>query len=88
MAPNTEARPLYFAGDRSLLELPCVAVVGSRDASEFGIRRACRLGRELARAGVVVVSGLALGIDAAAHEAALDAGGRTVAVIGTPRWPQ
>lgn len=60
-----------------------IAVVGTRSATEDGQRRARRLARELAEAGYTVFSGLAQGIDAAAHRAALDAGGRTVAVMGT-----
>jgi DNA processing protein len=60
-----------------------IAVVGTRSASTAGLELATELGRELARRGVTVVSGLAKGIDAAAHEGALAAGGRTVAVIGT-----
>ena len=59
-----------------------VAVVGTRQPTEEGIRRAQRLGRELGEAGITVYSGLALGIDAAAHRGALEAGGRTVGVIG------
>jgi DNA processing protein len=59
-----------------------IAVVGTRKASEEGLREADLLARGLADRGVVVVSGLALGIDTAAHEAALDVGGRTIAVIG------
>jgi DNA processing protein len=59
-----------------------IAVVGTRKASEEGLREAGLLARGLADRGVVVVSGLAIGIDTAAHEAALDVGGRTIAVIG------
>jgi DNA processing protein len=87
MAPHIEAllarTQLDFAGDRSLLELPCVAIVGSRDASELGKLRARRLARELVAAGVVVMSGLARGIDTAALEEAIAQGGQVIAVIAT-----
>lgn len=75
---------LYAAGELALLEMPSVAVVGSRGASAEGRRRAAQLARDLVRAGVIVMSGLALGIDAAAHRSAIEHGGRTIAVIGTP----
>ena len=76
---------LYIAGDAALLHnSKRVAIVGSRDASEEGRRRAYKLARQLAQAGIVVVSGLAKGIDQAAHAGAIAAGGRTIAVIGTP----
>jgi DNA processing protein len=75
---------LYAAGDLRLLDRRCVAVVGSREASEEGRLMAWRVARELAAVGIVVVSGLAAGIDAAAHRGAMEAGGRTIAVIGTP----
>lgn len=77
-------RMVYFVGDPTLLEQQRVAIVGRREASEVGKKRAARLARELTAAGVVVVSGLALGIDAAAHLAAIDAGGRTIAILGNP----
>ena len=77
--------PLYVSGDVSLLAgTRRVAVVGTRGASKEGLARARRLARELAQAGIVIVSGLAEGIDTAAHTAAIEAGGRTIAVIGTP----
>jgi len=60
-----------------------IAVVGTRKASEEGLELADRLSRELATSGVTVISGLALGIDGAAHAGALASGGRTVAVVGT-----
>jgi len=66
----------------ALLETPAVAVVGSRKASPSGLDAARRLGRALGERGVCVISGLALGIDAAAHEGVLEAGGATVGVLG------
>jgi DNA processing protein len=75
---------LFVAGDLSLLRRkPKVALVGSRQATEDGVRRAARLARILVEHGAVVVSGLARGIDTAAHRATMDVGGRTIGVIGT-----
>lgn len=75
---------LYVAGDLSLLKKPAIAIVGSRGASDLGRRRAAQLARALVQHDVVVMSGLAEGIDIAAHEAAIAYGGKTIAVIGTP----
>ena len=76
---------LYVKGDAGLLELleveRSVAIVGSRKASEYGKQVAYALGRELAASGVPVVSGLAFGVDAAAHEGALAGGGPAVVVM-------
>jgi DNA processing protein len=73
---------LTLRGELAAEDTRGVAVVGTRRPSEEGIRRAGRLSRELAEAGITVYSGLAAGIDSAAHAGALDGGGRTVAVLG------
>lgn len=74
---------LHFRGEVSLLMRPALAIVGSRRASPYGVNAASQLAREIAGAGIVIVSGGARGIDAAAHHAALEAGGATIAVLGT-----
>ena len=81
LRPLSDAPPLVWVlGSISDLAEVGVAIVGSRAATAYGLDVARRLAGELARAGAVVISGLARGIDAAAHQGALDAGGRTVAV--------
>lgn len=74
---------LYYRGAWEITETRCVAVVGSREASPDGIRRAERLARELVDRDFTVVSGLAKGVDSAAHRGAIARGGRTISVIGT-----
>ena len=73
---------LFAKGRPDVADRFPVAIVGTRRASEYGVRHTRAIAAELARAGVCVVSGLALGIDAQAHRGALSAGGRTVAVLG------
>jgi len=74
---------LYCRGDPEVLDCPQIAIVGARAATRGGRARARTLAGELAACGLVVTSGLARGIDAAAHRGALDAGGRSVAVVAT-----
>ncbi len=75
---------LYVKGDwQSCFDAPCVGFVGSRRASTYGVNASQMLARDLAKKGVCVVSGLARGIDAAAHRGAVETGGKTVAVLGT-----
>lgn len=74
---------LHFRGDASLLAKPSVAIVGSRRASPYALNAARALGSQLAKTGLAIVSGLARGVDAAAHQAALESGAKTIAVLGT-----
>ncbi|MFA6499102.1 MAG: DNA-processing protein DprA [Desulfurivibrionaceae bacterium] len=73
---------LYVLGSPQLLSAPGIAMVGARAASSYGLQVAERLAMELARHDLVITSGLALGIDTAAHRGALAAGGNTIAVMG------
>ena len=74
---------LWSLGHPEALERPKVAIVGTRRATPHGRRTAHRLAWDLAKAGVCIVSGMAIGIDAAAHQGALDAGGTTVGILGS-----
>lgn len=77
---------LYHAGQplADLLKKPRVAIVGSRSISPYGRQVTIRLARELAEQGIVIISGLAFGVDYTAHRAALDAGGLAIAVLPSP----
>ncbi|MDQ5885729.1 MAG: processing protein [Patescibacteria group bacterium] len=76
-------RELFYRGEplEELISKPLVAIVGSRKVSQYGRHVTASLATELAKAGVVIVSGLALGVDSIAHQAALDAGGTTIAIL-------
>lgn len=82
-SPRREAK-VFYAGDLDILDAPTVSIVGTREVSEAGWRRASQLARDLVKAGVTVVSGLAKGVDTAALSSAIANGGRVAAVIGTP----
>lgn len=74
---------LYVMGDRRVLSRPQLAIVGSRNPTPMGRENARAFAKSLAGAGLVITSGMALGIDGAAHRGALEAGGKTIAVAGT-----
>jgi len=79
---------LYFQGYWNLTETPSVSVIGTRKPSDGGIHKAKKLVRHLVEDGFTVVSGLARGIDTVAHKTALEEGGKTIAVMGTPLQDQ
>ena len=74
----------YYKGHLDILNTRCISIVGTRNASEEGIKKAKRLSKELVAKDFTIVSGLATGIDTAAHESAIENAGRTIGVIGTP----
>jgi DNA processing protein len=82
--PSDEEMTVFVAGDVTLLKKRCVSIIGTRKVSAEGAARARRLARELASNDVVIVSGLAEGVDTNAMTAAIGNGGRTIGVIGTP----
>jgi DNA processing protein len=74
---------LYVRGDPQVLNLPSLSIVGTRRPTLYGTQMAQRLGRDLAARGMVIVSGMARGIDAIGHQGAMDASGRAIGVLGT-----
>ncbi len=73
---------LYVKGDVNVLNKPCVSIVGTRTPTDLGIKNAKELAKELSRYDITIVSGFARGIDSAAHESTIQAGGKTAAVLG------
>lgn len=80
---ETPPKQIFYMGDPSILLSTAVAIVGARRATDYGKWVAYQMGKNLAACGAVVVSGLAWGIDEYAHKGALDAGGKTIAVLGS-----
>jgi DNA processing protein len=74
----------YYKGNLDLLKTKCISIVGARKASDEGKKRAARLAKELVKESYTIVSGLAAGIDTAAMTSAVESGGNTIGVIGTP----
>lgn len=74
---------LYLLGDETILNKPSIAIIGCRQASDYGKKVAFRFAYELARQGIIVISGLARGIDTCSHLGSVRANGRTIAVLGS-----
>jgi len=74
---------LYVLGDETILNNECLSIVGSRNCTEYGAEMAIKFAKELAQMGVTIVSGMARGIDSQAHLGAIEAGGKTIAVLGS-----
>jgi DNA processing protein len=74
---------LYLRGDPQILNMPCLSIVGTRRPTLYGSQMAERLGRDLAARGLVILSGMARGIDAIGHHGALASNGRAIGVLGT-----
>jgi DNA processing protein len=72
---------LYVRGDAQMLNLPCLGIVGTRRPTLYGTQMAERLGRDLAARGLVIVSGMARGIDAIGHQGAMAVSGRAIGVL-------
>ncbi len=73
---------IFYKGDLNILNGQCISVIGSRNASNYGIRNAYNISKELSVSGYNVVSGLAKGVDSYAHRGALDGKGKTIGVLG------
>jgi DNA processing protein len=80
---DTVPDPIFTIGDLAVLNRPLVSIVGTRDPTGYGLRTTRAIATAFARAGVVVVSGMARGVDAAAHRASLECESPTIAVLGT-----
>lgn len=74
---------LYLLGDETILDKPSIAIIGCRQASDYGKKVAFRFAYELAKKGIIVISGLARGIDTCGHLGAVKANGQTIAVLGS-----
>lgn len=77
---------LYYKGNIENLNMPSIAIIGSRSCSDQGIRIARNMAKSLSNAGFCIVSGMAKGIDTAAHIGCLEAGGKTIAVMRKRIW--
>lgn len=79
---SPDVKELYYKGNLLLIKEPCIAVVGSRKCTTYGVTVAKEIGKRAAKNHVVIVSGLAKGIDTAGHQSVLEHGGSTIAVLG------